>query len=128
MGFIDNMEVSNRKHGWMGVNVTGTLDASGDVVAGSGFMPSNYTADTTADSAASTREAIPSLSSAVMIRNLGPTNFARVIFGDSTITATVTTGIHIEADERLLLTVPPSATHWAFIADTADVTLNVTWQ
>ena len=88
---------------------------------------SNYVEDKTVDSAASTREAIPAGAKAVWVRNNGATNFMRFVFGDSTITATLTIGFRLNVNEAKAVVIPVEATHWAYIADTADVTASVVW-
>jgi hypothetical protein len=95
--------------------------------AGNGVVGSTYDGDKTVASASSTREAIPSGSSSIEVYNQGATNFMRFRFGDSTVDATTTTGFFVDTGERLAVPVPSAATHWAYIADTADVTASVVW-
>lgn len=94
--------------------------------AGVSATSGGYDADKSVTTS-SQREAIPSGASAVWVRNNDATNFMRFRFGDSTVTATGTTGFRINANEVVQVPVPPDATHWAYIADTATVTASVVW-
>jgi len=94
--------------------------------AGNGVIGSDYDGDKSVTTA-SQREAVPTGAKSVEVYNQGPTNFMRFRFGDSTVDATVTTGFFVDAGERLSVPVPGSATHWAYIADTAGVTASVVW-
>ena len=95
--------------------------------AGIGVIGSIYDGDKTVASASSTREAIASGVKSVYVYNQGATNFMRFRFGDSAVDATVDTGFFLEVDTGISVPVPSGATHWAYIADTADVTASVVW-
>ena len=95
--------------------------------AGNGVVGSDYDEDKTVAFAASTREAIPTGAESIEVYNQGPTNFMRFRFGGSTVDATLTTGFHVPVGERVSRPVPGTATHWAYIASTADVTASVVW-
>lgn len=104
-------------------------DASGRLITNnqvSGISASSYDADKSVTTS-SQREAIPAGAQRLWLRNNGATNFMRFRFGDSTVTATGTTGFRVNVDQVIEVTVPSTATHWAYIADTATVTASVVW-
>ncbi len=95
--------------------------------AGIGVVASIYNGDKTVASASSTREALATGVESVYVYNQGATNFMRFTFGDSTVVATIATGFFLDPGDSLSVPVPSGSTHWAYIADTADVTAAVVW-
>ena len=109
----------------------GLIRTGGGGIAGqatiTGVIGSIYDGDKTVASASSTPEAIATGVESVYVYNQGATNFMRFRFGDSAVTATVSTGFFLDPGDSISVPVPSGATHWAYIADTADVTASVVW-
>ena len=95
--------------------------------AGIGVVGSIYDGDKTVASASSTREAIASGVPSVWIKNKDATNFMRFRFAGSTVTADVASGFELGPGKSDSYPIAGSHTHWAYIADTADVTAAVVW-
>lgn len=73
----------------------------------------------------SRREALPSGGTLLEVYNTDASNFMRFEFGDDEAEATVSRGFYVGPGERVVRPIPPEATYWANIADTADLTASV---
>ena len=109
-----------------------TLDASGEVVAGTDFMPTNYSAikdvDTTAKS-----EAVAGYRLLLQPLAANTDPYCLVAFSDSAAAVEAILnggeGVPVLKGLQLILTVPPSATHFGYVSTTTESESLVTaWQ
>lgn len=110
-------------------------------VQNNGVVSAYESADYVEDKATSTTtasEAIPTGAKSVWVSNESVTaaEAVRFRFGDVTVVATATTGFRLYpgnaaagdiGKRSMSASVPPDATHWAYIAEAGTPTINVVW-
>jgi hypothetical protein len=92
------------------------------------FTPLNYIADISVTTTVGS-QAVKGGARKVRMKNLGPTNFCRVAFGPTAAIAEANSanGIHVELDEVVELGIPDGHKFIAYDADTATITLQLTY-
>ena len=98
------------------------------IASGVAFKPSSYTGDlVVTDTVTGQSVAIATGVGQIRFKNKGPTNFVKVAFGINAADAesNASAGVEIDAGVTEYLGVPAQATHFAYVADTGAVTINV---
>lgn len=90
------------------------------------FSPSTSDTDK-ATSIASAAEVIPSGVTRLLIQNRDATDAVRIRFGDSSVTATTTTGVRVRPGTTQEVVIPALATYWARIAEANTPGVSVVW-